>query len=140
MAKLHTQVARKAYKCSKCGGDIKPGEKYYRIVAQFEPIRFRCRNCKPRQSELHSGYLADIYGIYEDLDDWENKYTDNLSLEAINELLAILSTDISILENMADEMEEKADNIEAYFTSSELADTLWNRADGARGAKRQWRI
>jgi len=137
MARLHTQTARKVHRCGKCGRDIKPGEAYFWYQKRYGPKQTRCLGCKPRQSELHSGYLADIYGTYEDLDDWEARYENNFSQEGIEDLKSILDYNTSVLETMADELEEKADNIEEYFPSSEVADSLRERSDGAREAARE---
>ena len=123
MRSLYQQKAVKEYECEKCGRSISKGKQYYKIKRRYAPPRFRCLNCKPRPSELHTGYVADLMHISEELDDWLLKAEDK------EILLAPIKEYIGWLENMKDEMEEKASNIEEYFPNSELAQNLYERAE-----------
>jgi len=127
MVGLYRQRARKEYKCGKCRRTIHVGEEYYRISKRFWK-GFRCLDCKPRPSELHTGYVADLMSVCEDLDDWLSEGG------AVEDLKAILEEHIATLEAISDEMEEKAGNIEEYFYGSELAENLYERAEYVREA------
>jgi len=126
MAGLYKQRARKEYKCGKCGRVIRAGEEYYRISKRYWKS-VRCIDCKPRPSELHTGYVADLMAVAEELDDWLVDGTKE-------ELESLLTEQVSILENIRDEMEEKANNIEEYFYGSELAENLYERAESTAEA------
>jgi len=128
---IKVQTARKEYSCKKCGTTIKKGEEYYRIIARYVPVEIRCINCKPKRSELATGYRADIICVEEALEEWDERVTE-LSIDSLRELLDILEEHEGILEGIADELEEKADNIEDYFAHSELAERLRERADYIR--------
>jgi len=129
MAKLKVQTARKEYKCGKCNKTIGKGDRYFKIVARFQPVKIRCSDCKPKRSELSSGLKADIIAIEEDFEDWESRYGDKPCAEGLQELIEILEFGRDRLEDIRDELEEKQTNIEDYFPDSELAMNLQERAE-----------
>lgn len=45
-----TPVARKAYKCCECGGDILPGQKYHKAVGLWAGDFQTWRTCQPCQA------------------------------------------------------------------------------------------
>jgi len=126
MGKVNVFTASKEYKCEKCSSPIPKGQKYYKITIRFQPIRYRCLNCKPKESELATGLRADIVSIEEDLQEWENNYRDPSS-EGLQKLIEILEDSIGTLEYVQSELDEKVENIQEYFPDSELASQLEER-------------
>jgi len=126
---LYKYKAAKRYRCHKCGRTIAKRETYYRIKKRFWPIVIRCSNCRPKRSELASGYRRDIITMEEELEEWMKEHRDALTLEAKEELINLLERLIDDAEIIKDELEEKAANIEEYFPYSDTAEMLWQRAD-----------
>jgi len=122
------QKARKLYKCGKCGGEIKVGEDYYRIAQKWQPVRIRCVKCRPRPSELTtSDKLSRLYGAQENLQDILAKQT--LSSEWLSELAEAVEDAMNTVEEVRDEYEESASNMEEYFPDSERVEEIREKSE-----------
>lgn len=116
--------ARKNYKCER-GHQIKKGEPYSKICHAFAPVRYRCKNCYPKPSELTtSDKLSRLYGVQEDLADWESKKEHNLQ-----NLSEILDTAINEVEEVGSDYSESANNMEEYFSGSQQVDDINEKAE-----------
>ena len=128
MPTCKTFKARKEYKCGKCGATIHKGEEYYRIFQRFRKPIIRCKKCRPRPSELTtSDKLSRLYSASEDIEDKLKEAEP--TKEFLQELLETLEFAISEAEEVGEEYNESADNMEEYFPNSPLVDEIRERAD-----------
>lgn len=119
MAKLKWQTARKEYTCGKCGCTINKGDNYYKVVAMYQGVRYRCAGCRPTRSELtESEYYKWLY----DLQDNVNENYDLRSEEGKDELY-------SELENQRDELQSRLDNMPEQLQYAPTGETLQERID-----------
>jgi chromosome segregation ATPase len=122
------QKARKEYKCGKCGAEISKGDEYYRIKKAFQRVRFRCKDHRPRPSELAtSGKKATLLGIQETFQDLQIN-----SAEDVQGAAQELESQADEAEGVADEYDESADNMEEYFSGSSQIDDIREKAENVR--------
>lgn len=124
MAKIQTQKARKEYKCSKCGAVINVGELYYKIVAQFQTPRTRCKNCKPERCELTT---SEFFMWLWDLQDHLEERYDLRCEEGKDELY-------SEIENQMEELQGRLDNMPEPLQWAPTGEMLRERIDTLESA------
>ena len=106
MAKIEKPVARKEYKCSKCGEVIKKGEQYLKgSPFRCKPI-IRCQKCGLRHWELSSSdYIQSVGRL---VDCWQEDYElgESTAQEIADELTNILDECQDRLDNMPEGLQE----------------------------------
>ena len=120
MATLKEQKARKDYKCSNCNNPIEKGDNYYSFSnSRFSPLKPRCLNCRPKQSEMtQSDFLSRVYSIQESI---ENLATDS-------DFESEIESFKGELEELQSECEDKQSNMPDNLQSSPVGQMLENRA------------
>jgi len=127
MPAVKQQKARKEYKCE-LGCIIQKGEQYYRIAQRWRPVRIRCLKHRPRPSELTtSDKLSRIYGAQEDLQDALKEPT--LSSAWLQDLAEAVESAMSAAEEVRDEYEDSASNMEEYFPDSEQVEEIREKSE-----------
>ena len=140
MPRVHTiQNNRKAQKCMKCSSEIAPGEGYRHWTFRYGGKVTRCLKCpSPRPSELtQSGYLQQLYGAQEVLEDNLDNIGDDISPEDAAEAIASFLDDVKqTAEDVKSEyedalgewehgnsmLEEKVETVEAWIDCLDSAE------------------
>ena len=106
MAKIEKPVARKEYKCSKCGEAIKKGDQYWKgIPFRRSPI-IRCLKCGIYRWECSSSEYTQSVGRV--CDCWQDDYElgEDTAQEIADELSNIQDTCQDSLDNMPEGLQE----------------------------------
>ena len=106
MAKIEKPVARKEYKCSKCGEVIKKGDQYWKGIPFRRTPIIRCLKCGIYHWECSSSeYTQDVGRI---CDCWEKDYEpgESTAEEIAGELSNIQDTCQDSLDNMPEGLQE----------------------------------
>ena len=130
MARVTTQVARKEYKCGKCGETIHKGEKYKKAKLRYSPTMFRCMKfeCRFRQSDLKSSdKLSRAYAVVEMFED--SAFDDEKPIESLQDLSSLLDDACSQIQEISDEYNESADNIEEHFSETDQSSECREKAE-----------
>ena len=119
MSQVTVQLARKQYKCIKCGGDIKPGEMYEKLI--FFRQRPQKAHNKPGCSfnafdRMPEGDPKELTRISSDLtyaiDQTSEEDSPTERHEAVTEAIQTALDDLNTLK---DEIEGKKDNVGQVF-------------------------
>lgn len=131
MARLFT--VKKARKdqgpCHRCGEPIKAGTPYKyadkRVSGHgFASIRLKWHEgCQVRQSELMSGFAAEVQAIVESMED------DLAGVTCTSDLQTALECCASSVQDLASETREKFDNMPEGFQQGDTGQLLESRAD-----------
>ena len=118
MAKIEKPVARKEYKCSKCGEVIKKGDQYLKgSPFRCKPI-IRCQKCGLRHWELSSSDYVQSVGRV--CDCWQEDY--ELGEDTAQEIADELS-------NIQDECQDSLDNMPEGLQEGDTGQLLQERID-----------
>lgn len=133
MARITTAKARKAYTCSKCGADIKPGTEYRHATPGFRGTKIiRCLGggCYFRQSELCTSNLQGAYAAQEAAEDAIDEATTLDDIQSIfNDYAEGLREVAEVYSDASSNWAEGRGNEEW----DEKADALNSAADEAEG-------
>ena len=137
MARIyHIKRARKTWKCESCGKEIEPGQPYKHVSPRPGPWahgrkRTRCAECPTwKQSELTFSKMAGVYAAEEDFAVVMASWAPEDGLEEIETALEGFAAQV---EEVADEYEESANNIEdGCGHSTYQSEELLEKADGLR--------
>lgn len=118
MARIDKPVARKEYKCSKCGETIKKGDTYLKgSPFRMKPI-IRCTKCGLRSWELSSSDY--VQGVGRVCDYWEEDYgCDEDTAQQIADELS----------NIRDEAQDSLDNMPEGLQEGDTGQLLQERID-----------
>ena len=110
--------SRKEYKCSKCGNVIPVGSTYYKGEINFGPTIVRCSNCKLESWEVTTSdyQLAAGEIVYR----WKENYGE--AEDAVDNI-------ISDLQNLADDLEGRLDNMPEGLQEGDIGQLLQERID-----------
>ena len=124
--------------CGKCGVEINKGDPYRWIKFRYGGKRVRCMKptCSFRQSELvSSDKLSRLYAASETVEDALALWTPNVSIDEMLETAQAVADAVeeamSEIEEVAQEYNDSADNIEQYFSYSETAEQCRESAESA---------
>ena len=102
MAKLETPVARKEYKCSKCGEAIKKGDQYQKGIPFRRPPIIRCLKCGIYRWECSSSeYVQNVGRV---CDCWQEDH--ELGVDTAEEIIAELTNIQDMCQGSLDNMPE----------------------------------
>ena len=123
MAKIEKPVARKEYKCSKCGEVIKKGDQYWKgIPFRRSPI-IRCLKCGIYRWECSSSeYTQNVGRVY---DCWQEDY--ELGADTAQEIIAELT-------NIQDMCQDSLDNMPEGLQEGDTGQLLQERIDSLQCA------
>lgn len=128
LAKVNTVKSRQNYTCEKCQVPIEKGQMYrwFKVGfrSRYKHVRCMTPSCTPRNSELESSKLADVYGALEDAEF-------HISMAySIEDLQAALEECASQINDVASEYSDAAESMgEAGYENQEKADMLEQAAD-----------
>ena len=110
--------SRKEYKCSKCGNVIPVGSTYYKGEINFGPTIVRCSNCKLESWEVTTSDYRLAAGeiVYR----WKENYGE--AEDAIDNI-------VSDLQNLADDLEGRLDNMPEGLQEGDIGQLLQERID-----------
>lgn len=110
--------SRKEYKCSKCGKVIPTGSTYYKGEINFGPTIVRCSNCKLESWEVTTSdyQLAAGEIVYR----WKENY---------GEAEAAIDNIVSDLQDLADDLEGRLDNMPEGLQEGDIGQLLQERID-----------
>jgi len=121
----------KIRKCGRCGEEILPGEKYFMWEPYSGPPGYRCYRHYPRQSELTTSKMSEVYSAIEAAEDWMGEYdgTDETDYNAqISQISEVVEQVQAEYEEAAQpfggmgENQERAEMLEGFYSELEGAD------------------
>lgn len=141
----YVKKSQKSWMCEKCGKAIEVGQSYKHVSPRSGPWehgrkRIRCADCPTwKPSELTFSKMAGVYAAQEDFQGFIAGWSPE---DGVVDIESALEEFASNVEQVADEYQESADNIEEGFRyptgqSEELvekADSLRNWAEEVRSA------
>jgi hypothetical protein len=138
IARVSIQASRKERVCEKCKAEVHPGDQYraFKVGFRSRHVHVRCMkaSCAPRNSELESSSLSEVYAAQEDFDVAIEEAFSTEELEAALEELSSAVQEYayarreaadaweygnSQLEEAADEWENKASELEGCWSPDE---------------------
>lgn len=128
MDKIELRTARKQCKCSKCGAEINPKDKYYFAEINFGP-RFirctvRCTKCGLKSYEVTtSEYQSAVGALCEDWEEHIGEVSEGGVSTLIDEINGILSNE-----------EEKFNNLPESLQYAPVGERIQERIDACKSA------
>ena len=123
MAKIETPVARKEYKCSKCGEVIRKGDTYFKGVPFRRAPIIRCQKCGLRHWELSSSNYVQSVGRL--VENWQDDY--ELGEDTAQSIVDELS-------NIQEECQDSLDNMPEGLQEGDTGQLLQERIDNIQEA------
>lgn len=119
-----------AYRCGKCGVTIEPGQKYFYWEPRYGPKQVRCKDHYPRQSELTTSKMSEVYAAVEAAEDSAQAYdgTD------YTDYSALISSVLEVVEGVKEEYETAAEQFGGGGENQERAEALEGFIDELEGA------
>ena len=123
MAKIEKPVARKEYKCSKCGEVIKKGDQYWKGIPFRRSPVIRCLKCGIYRWECSSSDYTQSVGRV--CDCWQEDY--ELSESTAEEIVAELT-------NIQDMCQDSLDNMPEGLQEGDTGQLIQERIDNLEDA------
>jgi hypothetical protein len=116
--------AGKEIKCGRCQAPIVPGENYFYFSVGFRgPKSIRCKDHRPKQSELCGSKLSGVYAAIEDVEEVLKTAT------TPDEIADALESAASDVESVRDEYQESWDNIGDNFQNGQPGEEIQEKID-----------
>jgi hypothetical protein len=131
MPRLNTvkKAAKDQGNCGGCGKPIKKGMPYKWIKCFRGPKQIKCESCKFRPSEFTTSKMGAIYDAQEDthnaISEWDG--------QNLGDLTSHLECLAETVREVSQEYQDSADNIREHFQESETADELEEKAQNLEG-------
>lgn len=114
--------AGKEYTCGRCGRKINPGEKYFFWEPRYGGKKIRCKDHYPRQSELTTSKMSEVYAAIEDVEDTLASQT--FAPDSEGDFTSLLANVAEVVTNVAEEYREAAEHFGGAGENAERADEL----------------
>lgn len=117
--------AGKELKCGRCQQPIIPGDTYFYFSVGFRGAKsIRCKNHRPKQSELCGSKLSGAYAAIEGVEEALSQAT------CPNDIAEALESAASEVESVRDEYQDSYDNLGDNFQNGQPGELIQEKIDG----------
>jgi hypothetical protein len=135
LARVHSakknRGGKKTYTCGRCGNVIEPGEKYFFWEPRYGGKQIRCKDHYPRQSEMTTSKMSEVYAACEDAEDYAQAYAGSDAGDYMAQVTATAEKATEIADQYRDAAEhfggagenaDRADELEGFASELESVD------------------
>jgi hypothetical protein len=117
--------AGKPIKCGRCGEAIKPGEQYFYFSVGFRGAKsIRCKDHRPRQSELCGSKMSGAYAALEGATDSVNEATN------VDDIKSAIESCAEEIGQVRDEYQDSYDSLPDNFRDGQQGEDIQEKIDG----------